>query len=293
MHPDAKPPISAAGYGSARATKPPDWHALIVWDILFNSLATGTFLIAAASEFAAPAAFAGVVKIAYAVAWCFLLADLACLVFDLGDPWRFHHMLRVCKPSSPMSLGTWSLTAYSLPLTLIVLFSLLPASDLLLWLHRLAVAVGILPALAAFSYKGVLFSTTSQPGWREARWLGAYHATSSLVLGGAVLLLVAVLFEQESATEDLRLALGTLLVVSAIPVALLAADLYAVLNRADASQSWLLVLGIALGLGVAVPLLLLWLGGAVSLVMSSVLILLGGLIVRWAIVQLPHRAVAA
>ena len=42
------------------------------------------------------------------------------LVLDLGDPLRFHHMLRVFKPSSPMSLGTWSLTVYSLPLTLIV-----------------------------------------------------------------------------------------------------------------------------------------------------------------------------
>ena len=42
------------------------------------------------------------------------------LVLDLGDPLRFHHMLRVFKPSSPMSLGTWSLAAYSLPLTLIV-----------------------------------------------------------------------------------------------------------------------------------------------------------------------------
>ena len=55
-----------------------------------------------------------------------LLIDLALLVLDLGDPLRFHHMLRVFKPSSPMSLGTWSLTIYSLPLTVIVATELLP-----------------------------------------------------------------------------------------------------------------------------------------------------------------------
>ena len=67
-----------------------------------------------------------------------LIVDLACLVLDLGDPLRFHHMLRVFKPSSPMSLGTWCLSAYSLPLTLLV------ASDLFFpaaWVHTLAFVV--------------------------------------------------------------------------------------------------------------------------------------------------------
>src|SRR5947209_12304571 len=35
------------------------------------------------------------------------------LIADLGDPKRFHHMLRVFKPGSPMNLGTWVMTAYS------------------------------------------------------------------------------------------------------------------------------------------------------------------------------------
>ena len=34
------------------------------------------------------------------------------LIHDLGRPARFHHMLRVAKPPSPMSMGTWLLTAY-------------------------------------------------------------------------------------------------------------------------------------------------------------------------------------
>src|SRR3954454_21226790 len=39
----------------------------------------------------------------------------AALVHDLGVPSRFHHMLRVAKPTSPMSVGTWILSAFALP----------------------------------------------------------------------------------------------------------------------------------------------------------------------------------
>ncbi len=114
------------------------------------------------------------------------------LVADLGDPLRFHHMLRVFKPSSPMSLGTWSLTVYSLPLTLIVaieaaqLLRLLPSgSTALEWVRIGAVVFGLLPAFGSVAYKGVLFSTCSQPGWKDARWLGGFMANSALTLGSA------------------------------------------------------------------------------------------------------------
>src|SRR5260370_37847294 len=91
------------GYSSGPATKAPDWHGLVAWDLLLNNLTTGLFLVAAIGELAAPEVFTSVARGAYPVALVFLLADLTCLVLDLGDPWRFHHMLRVFKPSSPMS----------------------------------------------------------------------------------------------------------------------------------------------------------------------------------------------
>ena len=122
------------------------------------------------------------------------------LVSDLGDPLRFHHMLRVFKPSSPMSLGTWSLTVYSLPLTLIVaieaaqMLHLLPTGSMALeWVRKSAVVFGLLPAFGSVAYKGVLFSTCSQPGWKDARWLGGCMANSALMLGCAELLAVSVL----------------------------------------------------------------------------------------------------
>src|SRR5262245_13838232 len=105
MHADSMQPATHSGYASGPVTKPPNWHGLVAWDMLFNNLTTGLFLVAAVGELAAPSAFASVAKVAYPIALVFLFADLLLLVVDLGDPLRFHHMLRVFKPSSPMSLG--------------------------------------------------------------------------------------------------------------------------------------------------------------------------------------------
>src|SRR5580692_10502050 len=121
QHALTKPPSpetgSESGYENMPVTKVPGWHGIIAWDALLNGLATGLFLAAAISELAAPAVFMRVAKVAYPVALALLLVDLGLLVLDLGDPLRFHHMFRVFKPSSPMSLGTWCLTIFSLPLT--------------------------------------------------------------------------------------------------------------------------------------------------------------------------------
>ncbi len=93
---------------------------------MFNNLTTGLFLVAAIGDLAAPEVFASVGEGCLPDRPGFSLIDLMCLVLDLGDPLRFHHMLRVFKPSSPMSLGTWCLTIYSLPLTVAAALSLIP-----------------------------------------------------------------------------------------------------------------------------------------------------------------------
>src|ERR1700749_5220054 len=129
QHALTEPPLpeqgSESGYANMPVTKVPGWHGIIAWDALLNGMATGLFLAAAISELAAPAVFMRVAKVAYPLALVLLLVDLGLLVLDLGDPLRFHHMLRVFKPSSPMSLGTWCLTIFSLPLTAAAGLSLL------------------------------------------------------------------------------------------------------------------------------------------------------------------------
>src|SRR5271154_2904588 len=134
---------SQSGYANLPVTKVPGWYGTIAWDALLNGMATGLFLAAAVSELAASAVFTPVAKVACPVALVLLLVDLGLLVLDLGDPLRFHHMLRVFKPGSPMSVGTWCLTIFSLPLTATAGLSLLSEIGIdFEWARILAVIVG-------------------------------------------------------------------------------------------------------------------------------------------------------
>jgi formate-dependent nitrite reductase membrane component NrfD len=125
MGAEVGPPLKEPGYAASEVTKLPNWHGLVAWDLLFNNLATGLFMVAAISELALPAGLGSLARAAYPLALVLLLTDLLLLVLDLGDPLRFHHMLRVFKPYSPMSFGTWSLTLFSMVLSLIVAIDLL------------------------------------------------------------------------------------------------------------------------------------------------------------------------
>ncbi len=289
---ESTPRATTTGYADRPVTKVPNWHGLVTLDILFNNLSTGLFLVAAIGELVAPATFGPLARVAYPIALLFLLADLVCLVLDLGDPFRFHHMLRVWKPSSPMSLGTWCLTAYALPLTVVSVMSLLPGDGIVLeWIRRIILVVGLVPALGAAVYKGVLFSTTAQPGWSNARWLGAYLVNSALVLGAAELLFLAAVMGQPKAAAVLRLALILLLVLNLLALGLLVADLREPLSRAHGPRALVVMGALVVLAGLLVPLGLLARGAAVPMAGAVPLILLGAVVVRSEIVRLPHRLV--
>ncbi len=289
------------GYADRVGTKPPDWHTLVVFDVLLNNLTTGLFLVAAVGELAVPAVFTPVATRAYPLALALLLTDLGLLVLDLGDKPRFHHMLRVFKPSSPMSLGTWCLTAYSLPLTAILAIELVVAADwlpgdagLAWWVRELAVIGGLPFAFGSAAYKGVLFSTTAQPGWRDARWLGAYLVNSAVLLGAGELLLIAAVTGEARAADVLAPAVGLLAVLNLLPLGLLANDLRPVLSRLYPRRHRLTAGVAVVFIGAAVPVGLLVAGGGV-VVASAVLVTIvaASLGVRFAIVRLPHLVTVA
>jgi len=278
------------GYAQREVTQAPAWRGLVAWDLLFNGMTTGLFLVAAISELAAPQVFTPVAKIAYGIALIVLLIDLACLVLDLGDPLRFHHMLRVFKLGSPMSVGTWCLTAYSVPLAAAAAISALPGG----WTHldgvrRLAVIIGLLPALGSAVYKGVLLSTNAQPGWKDARWLGGYLTSAAIMLGSAQMLVLSSVMGHERATAMLRPALALLLIMNLIPLGLLVADVRATLLRTYTRRRMYGVGILSLGVGVLLPLGLL-LGGSTSLfvVATAACIALASLAVRFAIIRLNN-----
>jgi len=280
-----------SGYAHLPVTKVPGWHGLIAWDALLNGMATGLFMAAAVSELAAPAIFIPVAKVAYPVALVLLLVDLGLLVLDLGDPLRFHHMLRVFKPSSPMSLGTWSLTIFSLPLTAAAGLSLLAKLGWdFEWARITAVVVGLLPGFASAAYKGVLLSTNAQPGWKDARWLGGYLTNSALLMGSAELLVLCALMGQTQATSILRTGFIVLLVLNVIPLGLLFANLrpaHALLYTRE--QQWRV--GALIAAGALIPLGMMLLNGSLLSISFAVIFLLAeSWLVRSVYVKIPHTS---
>jgi hypothetical protein len=286
------------GYSTQDVTKVPGWHGLVAWDLLFNNLTTGLFLFAAVGELASPELLGPVAKAAYPLALVLLLTDLMMLVLDLGDPLRFHHMLRVFKPSSPMSLGTWSLTVYSLPLSLIVAIeagqalSLLPSGSAALeWVRRSAVVFGLLPAFGSLAYKGVLFSTSSQPEWKEARWLGGWMSNSALTLGCAELLAVSILTGHSRAAAALQTVALVLLLLNLIPAGLLFLELRETLSRIYREQQMYLALTLVVVGGTLIPLVLLVVGDSAPWILGAVLcILAGNLAIRSLFIKIPHAS---
>jgi Polysulphide reductase, NrfD len=123
-------------------------------------------------------------------AWLVALAGVAAspplLVSDLGRPERFHHMLRVLKPTSPMSIGSWVLGASSTAIALAT------ARSVLGWFPRLGRAAGATAVLgpALSTYAAVLVADTAVPVWHEARrelpWV--FAAGAAMSAGSAVAL---------------------------------------------------------------------------------------------------------
>jgi hypothetical protein len=290
------PPLPGAGtesgYANMPVTKVPGWFGTIAWDALFNGMATGLFMAAAVSELAAPAIFVSVAKVAYPVALVLLLVDLGLLVLDLGDPFRFHHMLRVFKPHSPMSVGTWCLTIFSLPLTAAAALSVLAEIGFdFEWARLLAVVAGLLPAFGSAAYKGVLLSTNAQPGWKDARWLGGYLTNSALLMGCGELLVLSALIGHMQAVAILRAAFSVLLVLNLIPLGLLFANLQATHARLySRGQQWLVgVLIVAAGM--LIPLGLTLLNGGLLFIFAAVIfLLLQSWLVRFVYVKIPHTS---
>jgi hypothetical protein len=280
---------SNSAYAAGLVTKAPTWQGLVVWDLLFNSLTTGLFLVTASAELVAPEAFAAVAQVAYPTALGLLVADLLCLVIDLGDGRRFHYMLRVFKPCSPMSLGVWSLTVYSLPLTALAAMSLVPdGATTLAWARRLVIVAGFPFALAIAFYKGVLFSTNSQPGWKDARWLGGYLTSSAFLLGGAGLLALSLLLGQGPAVVIRRPALVLLLLHNGAMLALLTRDVRTAVSLAHSRTEMARLGALAGGAGLVLPLCLLGADGPFLLGGAVLLLMLGAVVVRAEIVRLPH-----
>ena len=111
------------------------------------------------------------------------------LVHDLGVPSRFANMLRTFKPSSPMSMGSWLLSAYG-PLAGLSALSAVSGRSPRVGTASTIAAAALGPLVS--TYTAALVSDTAVPAWHDGyREMPFVFAGSSATAAGGMGLLTA------------------------------------------------------------------------------------------------------
>jgi formate-dependent nitrite reductase membrane component NrfD len=158
MVPDAE----FTSYYGRPVIKEPVWEPVDVPSYLFfGGLAGASSVLAAGSQLSGHRELARVAKVTALGA---ISLSAVALIHDLGRPSRFVNMLRVFKPSSPMSMGSWLLAGYG-PVAGAAAVSemtgILPAAG-----TAATLGAGLLgPAIA--TYTAALICDTAVPAWHE------------------------------------------------------------------------------------------------------------------------------
>jgi formate-dependent nitrite reductase membrane component NrfD len=167
MVPDA---TFSSYYGRAVLKRPVWQESDIAGYLFFGGLAAGSALLGAGGDLTGRPALRRSGRLSAIGA---LTVSTVFLIHDLGRPSRFVNMLRVLKPTSPMSVGSWLLSGFGLPAGIAVGAEVLPVVPKPL--RRLVsaaatpagvAAAAVAPAIA--SYTAVLLADTAVPTWHEA-----------------------------------------------------------------------------------------------------------------------------
>jgi protein NrfD len=178
------------------------------------------------------------------------------LILDLHTPTRFYNMWRIVKRTSPMSLGTWILTAFIGGAGVAVVAQL--GVDLLglKWLKRIA-RLGSAPAAITgagiSTYTAALLAATSAPYWAaDEKGLGVRFASSSIAAGSAALALGE---KSRSTRRTLNAITGIALLTELVATAVHHKNVKAKGVGASLESEWAHIEEAAvLGLGVLLPL---------------------------------------
>lgn len=169
------PGAEFTSYYGRPVVKRPTWAPLDIAGYFFlGGLAGAGSVLAAGAEATGRPVMARALKVSSLAA---IGASTAALVHDLGRPARFAHMLRVFRPTSPMSVGTWLLSAYA---PAAAAAAVLDTTGRLPRAGRAATACAALLGPAVAAYTAVLASDTAVPAWH-----GGYRELPFVFTGSA------------------------------------------------------------------------------------------------------------
>jgi formate-dependent nitrite reductase membrane component NrfD len=192
----AVPRAEFRSYYGRQILKSPVWDWKIASYVFTGGVSAGSAMLGAGADLTGRPGLRKVTRIGSLAS---LVVSMYLLIADLGRPERFHHMLRVAKPSSPMSMGTWILSAYGPGAGVAAVAELMPKrlattrlGRLVNWVARPAGLWAAATAPGVASYTAVLLSQTAVPAWREAHpYLPFVFTGSAAASGGGLGMLLA------------------------------------------------------------------------------------------------------
>ncbi|AGZ43853.1 NrfD-like protein [Actinoplanes friuliensis DSM 7358] len=180
------PPADFRSYYGRPIVKAAVWRHDIPAYLFTGGLAAGSALLAAGGDATGRPALRRAGRFAALGA---VAASGYFLINDLGRPMRFLHMLRVAKPTSPMSMGTWVFSAFSAAAGVAAAAEVVPPLAPFGTVGQYGAALTA-PALA--TYTAVLLADTATPSWHAAYpELPFVFAGSALASGAGIGLIAA------------------------------------------------------------------------------------------------------
>jgi protein NrfD len=293
-------------------TTAPHWEWYIVLYFFFGGLAGGSYFLAALIDLIGRPEDRPLARLGYYIAFPLVVISGLLLTVDLSRPLRFWHMLierntfePMFKAWSPMSIGSWALLVFGV-FTFVSFLAALSEDDRLrrpvpAILRRpffrvlrppsvLGRVVAVLGGIAGFyiaGYTGVLLAVTNRPIWSDTPLLGMLFVASAASTSAALMILLA----HRSGWSmpgivDLHRFDDVVLVVEFVVLIAVIVSLGRVAIAWLNAWGALLLIGVVI-LGMAAPLALSWRarrGGPLNLVTSSVLVLLGGFLLRLVVI---------
>lgn len=289
----------------------PHWHDYITWYFFLGGIAAGSYALASLVNLLGHEPDRRGVRVADYIAFPLVNVCGVLLILDLNRPERFWHMLiqsetyrPMFKWYSPISVGSWGLSAFGA--CSFVSFATVLVEDG--WIGR----PGWAGAVAAFrkslayrifslfgagtafflgAYTGTLLSATNQPVWSNSTWLSALFLASAASTGLATMDLIGrwrLPDIDPGVVDRIERTDSWAIVLELVVLGLFVWSLGAFAGPTLSAWPGLLIPAFVVPIGLILPLLLKHASGSDRAgLIASILVLVGGFVLRAAIVGIP------
>jgi protein NrfD len=268
--------------------KVPGWEMSIIWYFFLGGIAGGAYFTAAIADNFGSRRDHAVARVGYLLSLPLVAVCGILLIADLGVPKRFMNMMLHFKFWDPMSIGAWAVGVFG-AFTFVSSVLSFTTSESVAAFRRKISLIGMLFGFFLAGYTGVLLSNSALPFWADSRLMGALFLASGGSTGMAAVALIMFITGGSigETWHKIEVADRFSMLVEMLVLAIFLALLGSAAQPITSGHLGPLFWGGLVGAGLILPLVLNLFGGRVRAlgVVSAVLVLVGGFILRYVVVM--------